>query len=162
MRTLVACVGNVLRGDDGFGVAVAERLAAAHDVPSDVDVIETGIGGMSIVQQLIDGYECLIVVDAVDRGAAPGTVFVLEPEVPEPSTLGIDAWRERFSNLHLAEPSRVMLLARAAGVLPARVLVVGCQPTSCDEYAERLSPQVEAAVDIACQRVIELTIHRGL
>ena len=155
-RTLVACVGNVLRGDDGFGVAVAEQLAACHDLPSHVDVIETGIGGMSIVQQLMDGYDSLVIVDAVDRGAVPGTVFVLQPEVADPSRLSADEWRSRFTNLHLAEPSRVLLLARAAGVLPERVVVVGCQPVCCDEYAERLSPPVQAAVRIAPAKVREL------
>ena len=155
-RVLVACVGNVLRGDDGFGQAVERHLAESVGLPPAVDVIETGIGGMGIVQQLLGGYDALIVVDAVDRGAAPGTVFVLEPEVPEPSSLGTDVWRERFSNLHLAEPGRVFLLARALGVLPQRVLVVGCQPLSCEDFSQQLSPPVAAAVDVASRRVLEL------
>ncbi len=152
-RVLVACVGNVLRGDDGFGVAVARRLEAEGQLPPDVDLIETGIGGMSIVQQLMDGYRTLIVVDAVDRAARPGTVFVLEPQVPEPGGMPSEEWRELFSNLHLAEPFRVLLLARAVGVLPEQVRLVGCQPQSCDEFDERLSPPVEAAVEVAAERV---------
>ena len=155
-RVLVACVGNVLRGDDGFGQAVERRLLADGPLPPGVDLIETGIGGMGIVQQLMQGYDALIVVDAVDRGAAPGTVFVLEPNVPEPSSLGIDEWRDRFSNLHLAEPSRVFLLARALGVLPERVVLVGCQPLACEEFSQTLSPPVAAAVDLAVRRVHEL------
>src|SRR5436305_12506424 len=110
-RVLVACVGNVLRGDDGFGQAVERQLRSQSTLPADVDLIETGIGGMGIVHQLMEGYESLIVVDAVDRGQRPGTMFVLEPEVPEPGDLGLEEWRERFSNLHLAEPSRILLLA---------------------------------------------------
>jgi hydrogenase maturation protease len=102
------------------------------------------------------GYETLIVVDAVDRGAAPGTLFVLEPEVPEPDTLPLDQWRERFSNLHLAEPSRVFLLARALGVLPRRVLLVGCQALECDDFGLSLTPPVAASVDEAARRVREL------
>ena len=157
-RTLVACVGNVLRGDDGFGVAVAERLAEDGSLPASVDLVETGIGGLGIVHQLLDGagYDQLIVVDAVDRGEPPGTVFVLEPQVPEPSTLGLDEWRARFTNLHLAEPGRVFLLARALGVLPERVLLVGCQPRSCEELGQALSQPVASAVDIAAQRVRQL------
>ena len=139
-RVLVACVGNVLRGDDGFGQAVERRLAVDGSLPPGVDLIETGIGGMGIVQQLMHGYETLIVVDAVDRGAAPGTLFVLEPQVPEPGALPPDEWRERFSNLHLAEPGRVFLLARALGVLPGRVRLVGCQPLQCDEFADFIKP----------------------
>ena len=155
-RVLVAGVGNVLRRDDGFGVAVAAHLAAQGDLGPGVDLIETGIGGLGIVQQLMEGYGALIVVDAVDRGAAPGTIFVLEPEVPDPADLPHDVWRERFSNLHLAEPSRVLLLARALGVLPQRVLLVGCQPSDCDEFGQGLSPPVEAAVLLAASQVREL------
>jgi hydrogenase maturation protease len=152
---LVACVGNVLRGDDGFGQAVEAQLREMR-LPPDVDLIETGIGGMGIVQQLMEGYESLIVVDAVDRAEKPGTVIVLEPEVPEPGDLDLADWRERFSNLHLAEPSRVFLLARAIGVLPARVRLIGCQPLSCEEYTLELSPPVAAAVDVACHYVLDL------
>jgi hydrogenase maturation protease len=153
---LVACVGNVLRGDDGFGQAVEQRLLADGSLPAGVDLIETGIGGLAIVQQLMHGYDALIVVDAVDRGAAPGTLFVLEPQVPEPGALPPDEWRERFSNLHLAEPGRVFLLARALGVLPRRVLLVGCQPLECQDVRLALSPPVAAAVAEAARRVREL------
>jgi hydrogenase maturation protease len=159
-------VGNLLRGDDGFGQAV-ERQLRETGVPPDVDLIETGIGGMGIVQQLMEGYDSLIVVDAVDRNEKPGTLFVLEPEVPDPGDLDPADWRERFSNLHLAEPSRVFLLARALGVLPQRVRVVGCQPLSCEEYTLELSPLVAAAVGVACQYVLDLAsealpVVRGL
>jgi hydrogenase maturation protease len=154
-RVLIACVGNILRGDDGFGVVVAEELAA-RSLPSGVDLIETGIGGMSIVQQLMDGYDAMILVDAVDRGTPPGSVFVLEPDVPEPDRLSTEQWRQHFSNLHLAEPSRVLLLARAARVLPARVMLVGCQPDSIEEYAPALTPTVQQAVPVAAALVLEL------
>jgi hydrogenase maturation protease len=157
-QVLVACVGNVLRGDDGFGVAVAERLAAGGDLPPGVDLIETGIGGLSIVQRLMDGYDALVVVDVVDQGAPPGSVFVLEPGVPDPHGMPTAQWRELFSNLHLAEPSRVLLLARAAGVLPPRVVVVGCQPQRCDEYEQRLSGPVAVAVAEAAFKVRELVV----
>ncbi len=155
-KVLVAGVGNILRGDDGFGVAVVERLLTRGSLPSGVDVIETGIGGMSIVQQLMDGYRALIVVDAVDRGEKPGTVFVLEPEAPDLSELPASRWQEEFFSLHLIEPSRVFALARALGVLPVRTAVVGCQPIDCDVLRETLSPPVESAVDVAVQRVERL------
>jgi hydrogenase maturation protease len=154
-RVLIACVGNILRGDDGFGVVVAEHLGQ-HVLPSGVDLIETGIGGMSIVQQLMDGYDALIVVDAVDRGARPGTLFVLEPQIADPGGLSTDEWRQQFSNLHLAEPSRVLLLARAAGVLPRTVTIVGCQPECTQDYEPSLSPSVQRAVALATKRIVEM------
>lgn len=161
-KVLVACVGNVLRGDDGFGPAVEQRLRGNPGLPPDMDLIETGIGGLAIVHQLMEGYAALIVVDAIDRGQLPGTVFVLEPEVSEPVALDMADWRERFSNLHLAEPSRVFLLARALGILPPVVLVVGCQPLSSDEFSEVLSAPVQRAVDVACERVLQLVRSRSL
>ena len=157
-RTLVACVGNVLRGDDGFGVAVAERLSRSGPLPPGVDLIETGIGGMSIVQQLMDGYDTLILVDAIQCGVTPGTVVVAEPSVPDPNSMPIDEWRAHFSNLHLAEPSRVLLLACAAGVLPPRVLLVGCEPQTCEDFLQlqELSAPGSAAVEIACDKIRNL------
>jgi hydrogenase maturation protease len=155
-RVLIACVGNVLRGDDGFGVAVYEQLAQGEPLPSGVDLIETGIGGLHIVQQLMDGYDTLIVVDVLARGARPGTLVVAEPQVPDPSALPIAEWRSQFSNLHLAEPSRVLLMARVAGVLPSRVILIGCEPQACDEYSQLLSPPVQAAVALGARKVREL------
>jgi hydrogenase maturation protease len=155
-KVLVACAGNVLRGDDGFGPAVEQQLRLTAALPPQVDLIETGIGGLAIVHQLMESYDALIVVDAVDQDEQPGTVLVLEPEVPEPADLDITDWRERFSNLHLAEPSRVFLLARALGVLPPAVRVVGCQPLACEEFSQELSAPVQKAVKIACEHVLHL------
>ncbi len=155
-KVLVAGVGNVLRGDDGFGVAVAERLIADGGLPSHVDIIETGIGGVSIVQQLMDGYQAFIVVDATDCGAEPGTVFVIEPHVPDVEERSTAPWHDELSDLHLVEPSRVFTLAKALGVLPKLTWLVGCQPYDCDELAERLSPKVQSAVDVAIKRIREL------
>jgi hydrogenase maturation protease len=150
MRVLVACVGNVLRGDDGFGVAVAARLT---DMPTGVEVVETGIGGMSIVHRLMDGFDALVVVDAVDLEADPGAVVVIEPDVQDGRAMAPEAWQALFSNLHLAEPSRVLALARAAGALPPRVLLVGCQVRDCEDFAPELSAPVAAAVEVAAARV---------
>ncbi|MDP8930534.1 MAG: hydrogenase maturation protease [Actinomycetota bacterium] len=151
---LVACVGNLLRGDDGFGLAVADCLQGR--LPAGVDLIETGTAGLGIVHQLMDGYGGLIVVDLVDRHVAPGTVLLLVPDVPEVTEPTLEDWRAQIADLHLAEPSRLLLLARASGVLPERVLVVGCQPRTFEDFEEGLSPQIAAAVPVAARRVHEL------
>ncbi len=142
-RVLVAAVGNVLRGDDGFGPAVAARLPP---LPEGAEVIETGIGGVALLQELLASCDGLILIDAVDRGAPPGTVFLIEPEVGE---------AEHVPDLHLANPERVLTMAKALGCLPPRVLIVGCQPADVDELDERLSPPVERAVEVAAKRVRE-------
>ncbi len=153
-RVLVACVGNVLRGDDGFGLAVARCLERC--LPAGVDLVEAGIGGLGIVHKLMEGYGGLIVVDAVERRAPPGTVLVLVPDIPEVTEPTLDDWAAQIGDLHLAEPSRILRLARAVGVLPERVLLVGCQPQTCEEFEERLSRHVAAAVPIATRRIQEL------
>lgn len=153
-RLLVACVGNLLRGDDGFGLAVAAELE--HGLPAEVDLIETGIGGLGILHQLMHGYGALIIVDAVEQEAAPGTVFVLQPQVPEIAAPTMEEWQAQLADLHLAEPSRILRLARAADVLPEHVLVVGCQPERTEDFDECLSERVAAAVPTAARRVREL------
>jgi hydrogenase maturation protease len=138
---LVACVGNVLRRDDGFGPAVAERL---REMPGGVRVVETGIGGVALVQELSYGYDGLVLVDAVDRGAEPGTVFVITPEVGD---------AVHVPDVHLANPERVLTIAKAMGHLPRRLAIVGCQPETTDELSEELSPAVAGAVEQAATRV---------
>lgn len=140
-RFLVAGVGNVLRRDDGFGPAV---LAALPALPGNVTLLESGIGGMALLQELMEGWDGLILVDAVDRGAAPGTVFVIEPAIDEP---------HHVPDIHLANPQRVLMMAGGLGVLPARVLMVGCQPEDCDALDEHLSPAVQRAVPVAVGKV---------
>ncbi len=142
-RILVAGVGNVLRGDDGFGPAVTELLG---HLPDGVDVIETGTGGIALLQELMAGCDALILIDACDRGAAPGTVFVLEPDVGE----GV-----HVPDVHLANPDRVLSMAKTMGFLPDRVRIIGCQPLDVDEMCQGLSPVVAGALPCAVQRVEE-------
>jgi len=142
-RVLVAGVGNVLRGDDGFGPAVT--LLLGH-LPKGAEVIETGIGGIALLQELMAGCAGLVLIDAVDRGAAPGTVFVLVPEVGE---------AEHVADIHLANPDRVLSMAKTIGCLPDRVVIIGCQPLEIDELCEGLSAPVQQALAIAVKRIEE-------
>lgn len=142
-RLLVAGVGNVLRGDDGFGPAVTERLG---HLPEQVDVVETGIGGIALLQELMAGCDGLVLIDAVDRGAVPGTVFLITPEVGE---------AVHVPDVHLANPDRVLTMAKTMGFLPDRVLIVGCQPADVDELGAGLSPEVARALAIAVAKVEE-------
>ena len=145
-RLLVAGVGNVLKRDDGFGPAVIERLRMAP--PPGAELIETGIGGVALLQEIQAGCDGLVVVDAVDVGDAPGTVLVIEPEV--------EAEAEYIPDMHLVDPNRVLSMAKKMGLLPERVLIVGCQPVDAVHVGESLSPPVARAVDVACARVREI------
>lgn len=146
MRTLIAGFGNELRGDDGFGVAVLRRLEQEELGPR-VELHEIGTGGVRLAQQLLDGYDMLIVIDAMRRGGAPGHVAVLEVETVTPPT-EID--------MHLALPERALALAQALGALPRRVFLVGCEPLEVEELTTELTPRVRQAVEIAVARVKQL------
>jgi hydrogenase maturation protease len=78
--TLVAGIGNIFLGDDGFGVEVASRLAQVG-VPAGVRVADYGIRGMHLAYDLASGYDAAILIDAAPRGEAPGTLYVIEPEL---------------------------------------------------------------------------------
>ena len=101
----------------------------------------------------LDGYDALIVVDAVERDRAPGTVYLLEPQVPDALTLSPDALDALLGHLCDTELSRLFILAKALGALPEKVFVVGCQPQSCDELGTGLTEPVLKAVEVAVEKV---------
>lgn len=153
-RVLVVGVGNVLQGDDGFGVEVARRLLRRTDLPSNVTVLEVGIGGMGMVQELFNGYSALMVVDATDRGGVPGTTYLLEIDVPDLADLSSEQRQDHLSDVHLATPSRAFVLAKALGVLPPLVYMLGCQPQAIDDLVIGLSEPVERAVGPSVERLV--------
>jgi hydrogenase maturation protease len=153
VRVLIAGVGNVLRADDAFGVEVAHRLEKM-ELPAGVHVVETGIGGIALVQELQSGYDALVVADAVDRGRPPGTVMLIEPEVLDVKALSVTERHDLLADMHLATPERAMMLARALGVLPERVLMVGCQPEDAEAVGQTISPAVTAAIDVAVHEIL--------
>jgi len=142
-RVLVAGIGNVFMADDAFGVEVA-KLLGKRELPAGVDVIDFGIRGMDLVFALGEGYDIAVFVDAVPRGDAPGSLFVIEPEVAaEGEPVMLDA--------HGMDPVKVLQLAGQLGPVPERILVVGCEPQvrmSGDEedLVGDLSEPVRAAV----------------
>lgn len=146
-RTLIAGFGNELRGDDGLGLAVVRRLRELGRTGPDVELLEVGTAGIGLAQALLDPWDRLIVVDAVGRGQAPGTIYVLRVEDVE-TAVEVD--------LHQAVPARVLALAKALGRLPREVWIVGCEPAEVDELTTELSPPVRAAVDAVVARVESL------
>jgi hydrogenase maturation protease len=142
-RALVAGIGNVFLGDDGFGVEVAARLSSAP-LPEGVRVLDAGIRARDLAYELVDGrYETAILVDAVARGGAPGTVYVIEPEneaIGDMSMASADG--------HAMTPESTLALVHALGGIATRILIVGCEPASVEE-GMGLSQPVAAAVDEA-------------
>ncbi len=146
-RVLVAGIGNIFLGDDGFGVAVANRLAA-EGLPVEVAVRDFGIRGLHLAYEMLDGgYDTTVLVDAAPRGGVPGTVYLLEPEIGEALDSAPDA--------HAMDPVAVLGMLRRLGGAPGRVLIVGCEPESVEERMG-LSATVEAAVGEAARCVRDI------
>jgi hydrogenase maturation protease len=161
-RLLIACIGNIFLGDDAFGVEVARRLDRCK-LPEGVRVIDFGIRGLDLTYALLDGYESVILVDAVPRGGRPGTLYVLEPSVgasPGPEANGAGPLIET----HGMDPVKVLRLAEAMGGQVGRLLLVGCEPSplaESDEMQAGLTEPVRVAVDEAVL-LIESLIARLL
>lgn len=151
-HTLVAGFGNVLRGDDGFGVEVVRRLQLEENRCEGIATLEIGTGGVALAQALLTPYQRLVVVDAMSRGGAPGTVYVLQVE----SVAAL-----RSVDMHMAVPSRALGLAQALGALPPRIFMVGCEPGEVDELEMTLSPPVHAAVDSAVREIRRLVAEEA-
>jgi hydrogenase maturation protease len=144
-RILVAGIGNVFCGDDGFGVAVAQRLAG-RELPAGVRVVDFGIRGIDLVHALQDDPDAAILIDALPGERPPGTLTVLEPDVGDGDPAGIEP--------HAMDPVSVLRTARRLGAAPGRTLVVGCEPLTRmtgeePDVVMELSPPVAAAVDEA-------------
>jgi hydrogenase maturation protease len=146
VKILVAGIGNVFFGDDAFGVEVARRLLQ-RPMPEGVQVKDFGIRGLDLTYALTDGWDAAILVDAIPRGGAPGTLYVLDTSASEGAP-ELDP--------HGMHPARVLSMARAVGTPPPIVRLVGCEPASANEMEMGLSQQVEAAIDPACAMVEEL------
>ena len=119
-----------------------------------MELVDTGIRGMHLAYQLLDGYDVLVLVDAVARGSDPGTLYVLEHDLDAPPARPRStrtAWTRPPCSPSSTALAAAMGLARPVG----RVLVVGCEPASLDE-GMGLSPAVAAAVGPAVDTVTTL------
>jgi len=152
-RVLIAGVGNIFLGDDGFGVEVVKRLAGC-ELPEGVEVKDFGIRGMDLAYALQDDYELVVLVDATPRGERPGTVYLIEPEIKDDGEVSLDT--------HGMDPVKVIKLSRVLGARPTRTLVVGCEPQvivtgeDYDDMLMELSEPVRAAVEEAVKLVRSL------
>ena len=152
-RVLVAGIGNIFLGDDGFGVEVVKRLAA-RTVPDGVRIADFGIRGIHLAYELLDGYDALVLVDAMPMGEAPGTLAVIEPD-PAPSPAAGDDVAP-VVDAHSMNPGVVLGMLAGLGGTVERIVIVGCEPASLDEgigLSQPVADAVDAAVDL-CANVL--------
>lgn len=148
---LVAGIGNIFLGDDGFGVEVAQQLSKCN-FPAAVRVADFGIRGFDLAYALQDGYETTILIDAFPHGQAPGTVYVVEPDLNDPAATLAGT---NFVEPHAMNPMNVLRMAAAMQGSLKRVLLVGCEPETFggEDGHMGLSASVEAAVTKAVEVV---------
>jgi hydrogenase maturation protease len=144
---LIAGIGNIFLGDDGFGVEVIRHLAG-RQFPESVRVADFGIRGYDLAYALLDGHDVTILVDAVGRGGTPGTLYVIEPDVTGNSVM----------DAHAMNPVSVLQLASSMGPVRGRILLVGCEPATLggEEGHMGLSEAVLASVEEAARLVEDL------
>ncbi len=156
-NVLVAGIGNIFLGDDAFGVEVLNRLVQ-RPLPGWVVAVDYGIRSYDLAYALMEDWELVILVDALPRGGEPGTLYLLEPKLPEGEEVppSLDA--------HTMNPVAVLQLVSALGGKVDRMLVLGCEPARLEPDAEgnmELSEPVKAAVEEAVRMVDQLISNAG-
>ncbi|MDQ3785073.1 MAG: hydrogenase maturation protease [Actinomycetota bacterium] len=144
---LVAGLGNIFLGDDGFGVEVARRLAS-ENLPDHVKVEDIGIRGVHLAYEMLEDYKMTILVDTVSRGDPPGTIYVIQHEPEDAHSAAVDA--------HSMSPDSVLALLDTLGGKATNVLIVGCEPADLEEgigLSDVVSAAVEEAVQVVCELV---------
>jgi hydrogenase maturation protease len=158
---LVAGIGNIFLGDDAFGVEVVRRLGS-RVLPQGVSVADFGIRGFDLAYALQDGYQTTILVDACPHGEAPGTLYVIEPDLE-----GLDdPGAQQAIEGHAMNPVSVLRMARAMNIEVKNVLLLGCEPETLggEEGQMGLSAPVEAAVEEAVnlmESLIDDVLNKG-
>ena len=154
-RILVAGIGNVFRGDDAFGVEVAQRLAR-RDWPDGVLIVDFGIRGLDLAYALLDNYDAVILIDATQQGGAPGSLYVIKPDcdliqAPQPQCEQLET--------HTMVPDKSLQWAKVMGARFPYVRLVGCEPErvgTVDDMIMGLSQPVQAVIGEAVRLVAQL------
>jgi hydrogenase maturation protease len=151
---LIGGIGNLFKGDDAFGIEVAQRLLR-RPIPDGVKVVDFGIRSLDLTYALLDGYDAAVIIDTAQRGHAPGTVSVIAPDRPSESN---PVPEDFVLEPHDLDPAKVLRLITALGGACPRIMVVACEPLTFggDDGAMGLSEPVAAAVDAAITTVDEL------
>ncbi|MGZ5365776.1 MAG: hydrogenase maturation protease [Mycobacterium sp.] len=159
-RILVAGIGNIFLGDDGFGPEVIRRAPRELAEPP-VKVVDYGIRGMHLAYDLLDGCAALVLIDAVPNQGAPGTVHVFEADHESRSpTARLDA--------HAMDPGAVFASLSALGGTPPHTVVIGCEVDSVEEgiglseaVADAIPDAVRAVQNVVTDLLARSTVREG-
>jgi hydrogenase maturation protease len=162
---LIAGVGNIFLGDDAFGVEVVHALGT-RPLRDGVVVADYGIRGFDLAYALLDPWDAVVIVDALPRGGAPGTLYTIEPDLDSLKDAPPD---QSMINPHGMDPVRVLQLAFSMGMVSARVIVVGCEPRDFGDDLEGrmglsdiVQSSIEGAVDMVEGVVRQVLAESGV
>jgi hydrogenase maturation protease len=148
-KILVAGIGNIFLGDDAFGSEVARRLMVER-LPPEVRVIDFGIRTYDLAYAIMDGYDVTILIDITAQGHAPGTVYLIEPDLNQLEQLDAN-----LADAHSMNPARVLQMLRRFGSPPGKLYLVGCEPAilEVEDGQIGMSETVEKSVPQAIEWV---------
>lgn len=154
-KILVAGVGNELKQDDAFGIEFIKRFRERLIDKEHVETMEVGIGGIHLVQELHATYDVLILVDAVAWGGKAGHIYFREMEkIADIEDMPVFEKRTFLADMHYTNPIRALMLAKALGVLPPRVYILGCEAAEHDDFALGMSEVVKDALPKAMEKLL--------
>ena len=135
-KILVAGIGNIFLGDDAFGSEVARRLMDER-LPPEVRVIDFGIRTYDLAYAIMDGYDVTILVDITAQGQAPGTVYLIEPDLNEAGSPGSGGASSNPADANLVDahsmsPARLLQMLRRFGSSPGKLYLIGCEPANLE------------------------------
>ncbi len=152
---LIAGVGNELRQDDAFGIELVKQLEQ-EVLPPQTKILEVGIGGIHLVQELHSQYQVLIMVDAVQWGEPAGHIYLREvTDISDITEMPIHEKRAFLADMHYTNPMRALMLAKALEVLPPKVYILGCEAAEHEDFAIGMSTVVQEAIPKAILKLKE-------
>ena len=145
-ETIVIGIGNIIRGDDGAGIHALRLLRERRGLPQQLQLIEGGTLGLELLPYLRDAGR-IILLDAMDAGESPGTVFCLKA----PNLMGLNgSW-----SVHQLGVADLITALRFIRDDEPDITIIGIQPGNTD-WVTQLSPQVNAALN----DVVELCLKQ--
>lgn len=155
-KVLIAGIGNELRQDDAFGIEFVRLWQRQVQPTAHIQVMEVGIGGIHLVQELHNTYDILIMADAMSGDEAPGTLYLREvTNIGDLEEMPTNEMRAFLADMHYTNPTRALMLAKALGVLPPKVYLLGCRSAQHDDFAIGMSEEVSRAVPKAVKMLRE-------
>ena len=144
-KILILGLGNILLGDEGVGVRIAQQLSS-QSIPDGIEVIDGGTAGYELLN-LLEGRDKVIIVDAVKADDKPGSIYKMDLSVLQEDT-------PMQLSLHQIGLKNVFKMASLMDINP-KVTLVGVVPKDYQSYKIGLSPEIERVIPLAIETILQ-------